>query len=216
MSPKAHDWLDLLIVFGDFWRRLALIDPAARIVFGYHGCLEPLASGLLTGNVPIGGWPRSANTWDWLGEGIYFWEHAPERALAWATDKASQAGAGTVPGVVGAVILLRRCFDLTNPRFTKVLRTAHDQVKVSYEAVGKPLPKNRGSDEDRKLRELDCLVINYCLKEVAKDFDTVRCPFWEGPPIYPGTTFRTQSHIQIAVRDAACILGVFRPNLEAS
>lgn len=193
-----------------------MIDSAARIVLGYHGCLEPLATDLVTGKVSIREWPRSANTWDWLGEGVYFWEHAPERAFDWAKEKAAKSGTGAVPGVVGAVLVLRRCFDLTTPRFTGVLAAAYHQVKSSYEAKGKPLPANRGRDADRKRRELDCLVINYCLREVAKGFEAVRSPFWEGDPIYPGTSFRMQSHVQIAVRDVACILGVFRPNLEAS
>ena len=46
-------------------------------------------------------------------------------------------------------------------------------------------------------------------------YQTVRAPFLEGDPAYPGTEIRLESHIQLAVRDPTCIVGVFRPNLES-
>ena len=39
----------------------------------------------------------------------------------------------------------------------------------------------------------------------GRRFQTVRCPFEEGPPVYDGALIKTQSHVQIAVRDRACI-----------
>jgi len=60
---------------------------------------------------------------------------------------------------------------------------------------------------------LDCLIINACLEVVDPPFQTVRAAVWEGPDIYEGAMIREQSHIQIAVRDRSCILGVFRPTL---
>lgn len=57
------------------------MEPFARLVVGYHGCTERLARELLLGETPIGAWRPSSNDWDWLGYGIYFWEHAPDRAL---------------------------------------------------------------------------------------------------------------------------------------
>jgi hypothetical protein len=68
-----------------------------------------------------------------------------------------------------------------------------------------------------KLQELDCLVINDCLKHVqgrGVEYDTVRVAFWEGDPAYPGAGFSREGHLQIAVRNLTCILGVFRPNVE--
>jgi hypothetical protein len=32
-----------------------------RVVFGYHGCLEPLAAELLTGRKSVADWPVSRN-----------------------------------------------------------------------------------------------------------------------------------------------------------
>jgi hypothetical protein len=45
-------------------------------------------------------------------------------------------------------------------------------------------------------------------------YDSVRCAFAEGPPAFPGAGIRAASHIQIAVRNPGCIIGVFRRNME--
>ena len=87
------------------------MERFARIVVGYHGCLEPLASELLSGQKPLAEWPRSQNRWDWLGSGLYFWEHAPQRAYRWANQRAARAGGTAQPAVVGALIQLNQCFD---------------------------------------------------------------------------------------------------------
>jgi hypothetical protein len=161
------------------------MEPFARIVIGYHGCTESYARDLLLGTKPLREWQPSTNDWDWLGHGIYFWEHSPERALRWAEEKF--VGNGDKPAVLGAVIQLGRCFDL--------------------------LPLNKG--RDWKLRELDCLVINDCLTRLEQQgvrYDTVRGAFLEGEPAYARAGFSREAHVQIAARNLACIQGVFRPN----
>jgi hypothetical protein len=65
-----------------------------------------------------------------------------------------------------------------------------------------------------KRRDLDRLVINNHLDELNEggvEYDTVRGAFLKGEPVYPGAGFTRESHIQVAVRNPACILGVFRP-----
>ena len=42
-------------------------------------------------------------------------------------------------------------------------------------------------------------------------YHTVRAPFWEGPRLYPHAGFCQETHVQICVRDTACIKGVFSP-----
>jgi hypothetical protein len=62
---------------------------------------------------------------------------------------------------------------------------------------------------------LDCLVINDCLtrgQHRGVEYDTVRGAFLEGAPAYPRAGFSREAHVQIAVRNLACVLGVFRPN----
>jgi hypothetical protein len=80
------------------------------------------------------------------------------------------------------------------------------------------LPHNAGATPDQKLRRLDCSVLNFYLgwlDDMGRRFDTVRCGFTEGAPAFPGGGILRESHIQIAVRNPACILGVFRPRVQA-
>jgi hypothetical protein len=185
------------------------MDRFARIVVGYHGCKKTFADGLLTGSMQINGWQLSQNAYDWLGKGIYFWEHSPRRALRWAQDFYPDEGA-----VVGCIIQLGGCFDLLDEGIADLLSQGYEQIKSAYHAAGKELPVNHG--REKKLRFLDCAVINVCLDLLSEEglvFDTVRGAFLEGEPLFEGTSISSETHIQIAVRNADCILGVFRPNL---
>jgi hypothetical protein len=188
------------------------MEPFARLVVGYHGCTEAFARGLLLGRKPIREWQASTNEWDWLGHGVYFWEHAPERAWRWARERYRTRRQR--PAVLGAYIQLGRCFDLLDESITALLGEAYERLAQAAAAAGDSLPQNRG--REGKLRELDCMVINACIDELYRggtDYDTVRGAFLEGSPVYPGAGFSRESHIQIAVRNPSCILGVFQPNL---
>jgi hypothetical protein len=190
------------------------MDPFARIIVGYHGCEERFVKDLLLGKRPIPEWEASDNDWDWLGHGIYFWEHSPERALRWAREKFP--GKRQRPAVIGGYIQLGRCFDLLNESVTAMLGETYTALTTTFSNKGLELPKNRG--DKGKRRELDCFVINKCLdimKEQEFEYDTVRGAFLEGEPVYPTASFSRESHIQIAVRNPSCILGVFRPNLQS-
>ena len=189
------------------------MEPFARIVVGYHGCTERFAKDLLLGTKPISAWQPSTNEWDWLGQGIYFWEHAPQRALRWARERFRARRER--PAVLGAYLQLGHCFDLLNEVITSLLGETYERLVQAFAEAGRPLPQNRG--REWKLRGLDCVVINKCLdkmKEQGTEYDTVRGAFLEGPPVYPGASFSRESQIQVAVRNSACILGVFRPNIE--
>ena len=188
------------------------MHPFARTIIGYHGCDKRFADELLLDKRPIGEWHLSLNEWDWLGNGIYFWEHSPERALRWARER--HKGRRAKPAVLGAVLQLGRCFDLLDESFTSLLAATYERLARIFSEQGRELPKNIG--REGKLRNLDCLVINRCLEDLKKrgdEHDTVRGAFLEGAPIYPDSGFRKESHIQISVRNSTCILGVFRPNL---
>jgi len=177
------------------------VDRFTRIVLGYHGCDPAFADSLIRGDRRIADWQPSQNPYDWLGHGIYFWEYAPERARIW----------GGKGGVVGAVIQLATCLDLTDVSHSLLLVGAFEVVRALYAQRGQSLPANKG-----KRRDLDCLVINKLVAMAENDginFQTVRCPFLEGAPAFKGSSIRKESHIQISVRDKGCILGIFRPNL---
>jgi hypothetical protein len=187
------------------------MDPFARIVVCYHACPQAFAKEVLLGRMPFNCWLPSGNEWDWLGHGIYFWEHAPERALRWARERFRGR---QKPAVLGAYAQLGRCFDLLNEAITALLTDSYERVAQTFAAEGRPLPENRG--RERKRRDLDCYVINHCLAELHEqgiEYDTVRGAFLEGLPAYPGAGFFRESHLQIAVRNSACILGTFRANI---
>ncbi|MGH7137479.1 MAG: hypothetical protein ACREHD_17175, partial [Pirellulales bacterium] len=109
---------------------------------------------------------------------------------------------------------LGTCFDLLDEKMTALLASNYPELAQSFAAAGQRLPVNRG--KDNKLRELDCAVINDCVYRMALrqiKVDTVRGAFLEGAPVFPGTTISAETHIQVAVRNVDCILGVFQPNL---
>ncbi len=184
-----------------------------RSVLGYHGCDAKIARRLLGGER----WQPSRNSWDWLGHGIYFWEYGHARALRWAEAEAGRSG-GRIrrPAVVGAMIQLGKCLDLLDVKHTTAVGELYAAFRSSASAQGNALPTNAGATPDRKLRRLDCAVLNFFLdfaEQKGAPFDSVRCAFSEGDPIFPGSCLTAEAHIQIAVRNLDCILGVFRPSL---
>jgi hypothetical protein len=69
-----------------------------------------------------------------------------------------------------------------------------------------------------RLRRLDRLVMDRLTRSADSPaglhYQTVRCPFEEGEPAYPGAMIRTQSHVQIAVQDRRCISRLDEAGLE--
>lgn len=169
-------------------------DP--RVVLGYHGTRSEYADQIVSSKTFF----RSQNDYDWLGHGIYFWEHAPFRAWQWARQRYGRDGR-----VIEARIRLGNCLDLTDVRFTDALTAAYEGIREAYILAGKQLPINKG-----KARFLDCLVINYLTTYVLPECDTVRGPFLEGDPVFPGSRLLTQSHVQLVVRHENCIESEFR------
>jgi hypothetical protein len=184
------------------------LDRFARIILGYHGAkageAADFARGVLVGDVQIEEWRPSENEFDWLGHGIYFWEHSPERARRWAADDGV---------VIGAVIQLGRCLDLTDLRCTQLLTSSFPNLEEYYREREWALPENTG--RELKSRKLDCTAINYLVDSTGdvttEQFQTVRGAFEEGDAAFPGSMIKKETHIQIAVRDRQCVLGVFRP-----
>jgi hypothetical protein len=79
------------------------------------------------------------------------------------------------------------------------------------------MPENAGSTSEKSLRRLDCAVLNFHLGSLESEgvsYDTVRCGFLEGKPTFEGSSTHRESHVQLAVRNPAFILGVFRPTMK--
>ena len=176
-----------------------------RTIIAYHGCDESVVRRVLLTGEHLA---ASENDYDWLGYGIYFWEFGPERAFEWAVEqKKRDPKRIKKPAVIGAVIQLGNCFDLLDTRYTEVLNSTYDLYLSQQPTM---LPSNKGP-----LHRLDCDMLNFVIPVVEKidgqPIQTVRGVFQEGPAAFPGSEIREKSHIQIAVRDSACILGYFRP-----
>lgn len=179
---------------------------STSFVLGYHGCDQVVADEVLAGRA----FKASQNDYDWLGGGIYFWEANPQRGLDFAVEAMGRKGSTIkAPAVVGAVIDLGDCLDLTTLVGLDMLRSAYESLVATFEQAGEPLPVN----QDRLRRQLDCAVIErlHAIYEAEGGvLDTVRGVFVEGEPVYPGAGVDAKTHIQLAVRNADCIKGVFR------
>lgn len=190
---------------------------ATSFVLGYHGCDLELAHRVVNEGTKL---IHSDRDHDWLGPGAYFWESDPQRAWEWARARA-EAGHLSVPAVIGAVIDLRNCLDLTARDDVELVRTAYESFVSLREKSGLPLPRNkdgRGHKNDLLLRYLDCAVLRHLhemIDLVADDeiqpFDSIRGMFVEGGELFPGSGIQQNTHTQIAIRNDDCIKGLFFP-----
>lgn len=183
-------------------------------VLGFHGCDRKVGEDLLRKG---GHLTPSNNPWDWLGEGIYFWEGNPARALEFAQEakKKPKLSKGHIknPFVLGAVIDLGQCCNLLSTDALQEVARAHRVMSYTYKATGTEIPRNKG--EDLGARFLDAAVIGAMhtirIGSGFPAYDTVRAAFWEGAKLYDGAGFAAKNHIQIAVCNPNCIKGYFRP-----
>ena len=157
----------------------------------------------------------AAMKFDWLGEGIYFWENSPVRALQYAMDLKNHPRANgpkiKTPAVVGAVIELGYCLNLLDSEFLDLVRESYVDLQAAQEQADLLLPVN---SPDMLRRPLDCAVINFLhrarIERHLQPFDTVRAAFAEGGDLFPGSGVSAKHHIQLCVRRRSCIKGYFR------
>lgn len=189
--------------------------PHTAIVVGYHGCDGDLARDLVMGHEEIRAQERN---YHWLGSGVYFWENDQDRAYEWAKEKASRGEIKT-PAVIGAVVELGRCLDMSVRENVPLVKDAHILLTRVFQQSGSPMPQNKPAPKDPRqdnvLRFLDCAVLNQLVKleeqRSGKTFDTVRGLFVEGDPVYTGAEIYEKTHVEIAVRNTDCIRGLFLP-----
>jgi hypothetical protein len=178
-------------------------------VLGYHGCDAKVAEALLQGKP----FRASTNVYDWLGHGIYFWENNPLRGLKYARKlKEKPIGRTNIknPYVIGAVIDLGLCLDLTTATGVEQVGIAHKKLVQLVKKAEGDLPENFADGRHK----LDCAVLQalHGMREESgeRPIDTVKGLFIEGDKIYPTAEFHKETHIQICVRNPDCIIGVFR------
>ncbi|GHS90570.1 hypothetical protein FACS1894139_10010 [Planctomycetales bacterium] len=175
-----------------------------NLVLGYHGCHLTIFNEVVRNG---GRLEPSKNDYDWLGHGIYFWENSFARAEDWAKKRYGDDGK-----VIGAVLKLNYCLDLTDFAAVEIVRQGYQSLKDAVGDFG-DMPKNQGGKNN-----LDCAVIEqiHLFNKFNKDderleYDSVRGLFPEGKPIYDGSGFSDRTHTQICIRNPGCILGCFAP-----
>lgn len=180
-------------------------------VIGFHSCDKEVGLKVLNGQDEL---ITSQNSWDWLGEGIYFWEQDPVRALSYAVESSQHKQFNKIPiktpFVIGAIIQLGKCLNLIESESLQILSAAYTGLKKLMEEAGQKLLKNKENN-----RALDCKVIQYIhhsnKQEGIEPYDTIRCAFPEGDEAYPGAAITSRLHIQICVLNKECITGYFLP-----
>lgn len=167
-------------------------DPG--LIIGFHGCDQEIRDRVVMHQTML---KSSKNEWDWLGDGMYFWQNSHERAFHFAKNLPPNVRIKT-PAVLGAVFSLGNCLDLSDKRFIDLVRISYDSLKQSATIGGTTLPVNKNSGDnknsaDKIVRALDCAVIKNVHKIVVETmqpaFDTVRGIFIEGDTLYEGAGF---------------------------
>ena len=66
----------------------SLYSRRSNLVIGFHGCDKTVVDAVVAGKTDL---LSSTNDYDWLGNGIYFWENNEERAWQWAKNQDANA-----------------------------------------------------------------------------------------------------------------------------
>ena len=178
-----------------------------NLILGFHGRGKDTYEKVLYEHQHL---KKSENEYDWLGNGIYFWENNYQRARDWARNRYGEDGM-----VVGAVLDLGYCLNLTDYESTGILQMGYELLKEKCQDNDLPQNKMGRSKTDLLLRNLDCAVIQTVQsiyeKRGAEQYDSVMGVFTEGKPVYPGAGIVEKTHTQICIMNPNCIKGYFAP-----
>ncbi|MEY2117222.1 hypothetical protein [Rhodanobacter sp. FW106-PBR-R2A-1-13] len=195
-----------------------------HLLVAYHGCDITVRDAVVSGQLTL---KPSANDYDWLGSGVYAFEGDPARAMVFAETAAREPQRRltkqpiATPAVLGALLCVRRCLDVTT-------RVGLEQFAAAYDALGEAwvtagVPEDRrpvnspaaAEDADVIVRKLDNAVFQllHAMVEGRGDapYQVVRGAFRQGPELAPRSGLHRDSHVQLAVRDMTCVVGWFLP-----
>jgi hypothetical protein len=180
-----------------------MVSPSIQ-VFGNRGTSKQKANTVLSQGFRV-----SDNDYDWLGEGVYFFQDAPYRAMQWATQQHPQD-----PAVIRALIQLDNCIDLLDIKWIPTLKIVYNSFKQGYQRFDRPLPKQNPTLS--KAHRLDCAFFNYTtelLRRQGQNMEIIRAVFVEGESIFPSSAIFDLAHIQIAVKNTELNLREYCPEL---
>ncbi len=104
-----------------------MYSKRAGLIIGFHGCDEEVRNFMVANQNAM--LSPSENNYDWLGNGIYFWENNKTRALKYAHDlknRPSKAKSSIkTPAVLGAIIDLGHCLDLLDSEYLNLLKSGY-------------------------------------------------------------------------------------------
>jgi len=133
-------------------------------ILGFHGCDKELAEAIFAGKKHL---QKSTNEYDWLGNGIYFWENNPQRALEYAKELKDhpQRCSETIktPAIVGAIIDLGYCLNLLDSKSLQMVKEANSLYMDSCRETGYAIAENKPAKKsnDLLLRYRDCAVLEF-------------------------------------------------------
>ena len=123
-----------------------MYEKLPNLVFGFHGCNKDTYEKVLYKHKDL---KKSDNKYDWLGNGIYFWENSYQRAYEWAEKRYEN------PAVLGAIIDLGRCLNLTDDHTSSILRRGYEMLKIKCETTDNDMPQNRSGNIIQKPNNRD-------------------------------------------------------------
>lgn len=194
------------------------------LILAYHGCDISTRDRLVRGELTK--LNASANKYDWLGPGTYFFENDCMRARFFAQSSFENPGENYTkqpiaqPAVVGAVLRVTHWLDMTTQEGMGNWMAAYQTLVEDRYREGKDMPKNERVDEQDELvllRQLDNAVFTLLPKVRAAsrlpEIQAVRGAFYQGQPLANSSSeFREHTHVQIALIDARCVQAWFLPS----
>ncbi len=137
-----------------------------NIVFGFHVCESTLAEKLVAKRTNL---HKSNNPYDWLGEGMYFWENSPDRAKMYG-EELGKLGRLKKPVVVGAAISLGYCLDLLDSGSLKLLKTSYDTLIKTLKAAGEEAPANTPGSKEHGSNSDDLACCGRLIVQLSSSF----------------------------------------------
>ncbi len=144
----------------------------------------------------------SQNPWDWLGDGVYFWQDAPHRARSWGEEWARKSPDDQL-AVIRAKLTLEDCIDLLDTEWMDVIRDFAKAFASLHRRQATELKNRAGGRHD-----LDAAFFNFLVESLGRQgvaVRSIRAALAEGEPILEGSPIRLKSHVQIAIRDLTLI-----------
>jgi hypothetical protein len=157
------------------------------------------------------GFQVKTNRYDWLGQGIYFFERSARRAKDWANKRNPNAEVCVVTAEIACGVNGRNCLNLAS-------REGVDPLEEFFKGIAITLPRERivGFRRTPKAyQRFSCEIFDrFCerMAEIGWDIHVIRSPFGEDDYIFsdpdgafPTAQLQKKARVQIAVRDCCAI-----------